>query len=265
MREFAQHCGDILPINSLPRCKLRPAGFSFFTHPRNEALPAGSASTRALDELAESLTRRELEVLQMLAAGLSNKEIAAKLNISEHTVKFTWRPFWANLRHQPYEAVSLGIAAAWFFCNFGAFFWLFTRISFPRKWWRWRKACDKYLPSSFTSRASHREEAVEILRRVLTPGSGDLICLDPLLQELTESRDLIRNLPPEGFAFQLWPQPRLISRNATSIREKERETPEARFFSRNAIAPPNIDTRRRRKQLDPARSCAHSGLPGRGD
>jgi DNA-binding NarL/FixJ family response regulator len=39
------------------------------------------------DELAEPLSDRELEVLDLLAEGLSNKLIAHRLNISEHTVK----------------------------------------------------------------------------------------------------------------------------------------------------------------------------------
>ena len=36
----------------------------------------------------DDLTPRELEALEMLAEGLSNKQIAAHLNISEHTAKF---------------------------------------------------------------------------------------------------------------------------------------------------------------------------------
>ena len=39
-------------------------------------------------ELYEALTPRELEVLEALAQGLSNKAIASRLDISEHTVKF---------------------------------------------------------------------------------------------------------------------------------------------------------------------------------
>ena len=36
----------------------------------------------------EELTSRESEVLRLLAEGLGNREIAVKLNISEHTIKF---------------------------------------------------------------------------------------------------------------------------------------------------------------------------------
>lgn len=39
-------------------------------------------------DLAESLTDRETEVLQLLAQGLANKQVASRLGISQHTVKF---------------------------------------------------------------------------------------------------------------------------------------------------------------------------------
>ena len=41
-----------------------------------------------LEPLAEPLTSREVEVLQFVAQGLANKQIALALAISEHTVKF---------------------------------------------------------------------------------------------------------------------------------------------------------------------------------
>jgi DNA-binding CsgD family transcriptional regulator len=39
-------------------------------------------------DLVEPLTTREHEVLEQMAAGLSNRQIALALGISEHTVKF---------------------------------------------------------------------------------------------------------------------------------------------------------------------------------
>lgn len=53
--------------------------------------PAERALAPASDRLAiadETLTARELEVLQLLAEGLPNKIIAQRLRISEHTAKF---------------------------------------------------------------------------------------------------------------------------------------------------------------------------------
>jgi DNA-binding NarL/FixJ family response regulator len=47
-----------------------------------------SGNLNAQDKLSESLTDREMEVLQHLAQGKTNKEIAAALFITERTVKF---------------------------------------------------------------------------------------------------------------------------------------------------------------------------------
>jgi DNA-binding NarL/FixJ family response regulator len=49
------------------------------------------------EEEAEELTEREGEVLQLLAQGLANKQIALSLEISEHTVKFHVSSIYAKL------------------------------------------------------------------------------------------------------------------------------------------------------------------------
>ena len=58
----------------------------------------------------EPLTEREAEVLQLLAQGLANKQIAVALGISEHTVKFHVSSLYSKLgATNRTEAVRLGI------------------------------------------------------------------------------------------------------------------------------------------------------------
>jgi DNA-binding NarL/FixJ family response regulator len=72
--------------------------------------PAVEPASRPFAELTEPLTPRESEVLQMLASGLGNKEIAARLAISEHTVKFHVAAILGKLgAASRTQAVSLGI------------------------------------------------------------------------------------------------------------------------------------------------------------
>lgn len=84
-------------------------------HPRGSdagASPSPGLSTvpSLNGELVEQLTRREIEVLQLLAGGLGNKEIASRLNISEHTAKFHVASILAKLGAATRtEAVTLGI------------------------------------------------------------------------------------------------------------------------------------------------------------
>ena len=72
-----------------------------------------SAPTVA-QELPESLTPRELEVLQLLAQGLPNKLIAQRLGISDHTAKFHVNAILGKLEVQSrseaiVQAVRLGL------------------------------------------------------------------------------------------------------------------------------------------------------------
>jgi two-component system, NarL family, response regulator YdfI len=60
--------------------------------------------------LMEPLTARETEVLRLLADGLANREIAARLNISEHTIKFHIRSILGKLgASSRTEAVTRGL------------------------------------------------------------------------------------------------------------------------------------------------------------
>ena len=72
-------------------------------------LPRGGESSSE-DSLIEPLTAREKEVLQLMAQGLANKQIALSLSISEHTVKFHLSSLYAKLGiSSRTEAVRRGI------------------------------------------------------------------------------------------------------------------------------------------------------------
>ena len=71
---------------------------------------AAPSRERATADLREALTPREVEVLQWLAAGLSNKLIAERLEISEHTVRFHLNAIFGKLdAHTRTEAVSRAV------------------------------------------------------------------------------------------------------------------------------------------------------------
>jgi DNA-binding NarL/FixJ family response regulator len=80
---------------------------------RAEEGPIGWIATdeRSLPEsLTEHLTARETVVLRLMASGLGNKEIASRLDISEHTVKFHVSSVLAKLGvASRTEAVTIGI------------------------------------------------------------------------------------------------------------------------------------------------------------
>lgn len=62
------------------------------------------------DEMVEALTTRELEILQLLASGLTNKQIALKLGISTHTVKFHVSAIFGKMgTNNRTETVRLGL------------------------------------------------------------------------------------------------------------------------------------------------------------
>lgn len=72
-------------------------------HVRPDARP------RATDSSLQALSPRESEVLNLLAAGLANKEIAWQLKISEHTVKFHITSIFNKLNASTRaEAVAIG-------------------------------------------------------------------------------------------------------------------------------------------------------------
>jgi DNA-binding NarL/FixJ family response regulator len=79
------------------------AGFAV-TLPRRPSAPADTMP------VTEDLTAREVEVLRLMARGQRNKQLAALLNISEHTAKFHVSSVLAKLGARTRtEAVTIGV------------------------------------------------------------------------------------------------------------------------------------------------------------
>lgn len=83
--------GDASPSAILAAIEAVAGGMALIDPQELESLLSLSTPGRALEAAAAPtvpLTPRELEVLRMMADGAANKEIAFRLGISEHTVKF---------------------------------------------------------------------------------------------------------------------------------------------------------------------------------
>jgi len=85
--------------------------------PRQELatlLPQEERVDLAVNAPTETLTPREQEVLQLMARGLTNRQIARRLQISEHTVKFHAGAVLGKLNARSRaEAVARAIGLGW--------------------------------------------------------------------------------------------------------------------------------------------------------
>jgi DNA-binding NarL/FixJ family response regulator len=119
-RAAALHIRSILPLQVtadqlLAALQATVAGLAVALEPFGQTEDAYTAfnrtdGIRVAGRLAEHLTARETAVLRLMALGLGNKEIASRLDISEHTAKFHVSSILAKLgAASRTEAVTIGM------------------------------------------------------------------------------------------------------------------------------------------------------------
>jgi DNA-binding NarL/FixJ family response regulator len=119
-RAASLHIRSILPLQVtsdqlLTAIQATVAGLAVTLEPFEEIEDANTASNATdgiglAGRFAEHLTARETVVLRLMALGLGNKEIASRLDISEHTAKFHVSSILAKLgASSRTEAVTIGM------------------------------------------------------------------------------------------------------------------------------------------------------------
>ena len=119
-RAAAFHIRSVLPLQVtsdqlLAAIQATVAALAVTLEPFGRTEDAYAASDTAdvialTDRLVEHLTAREAGVLRLMALGLGNKEIASRLDVSEHTAKYHVSSILAKLgASSRTEAVSVGM------------------------------------------------------------------------------------------------------------------------------------------------------------
>jgi DNA-binding NarL/FixJ family response regulator len=100
---------DAEPAEIFAAIEAAAAGLTAFSPEQLDLFLPAANNTEPEHEL-EALSAREVEVLALMAQGLANKNIAGRLNISEHTVKFHVRSILSKLAASSRtEAVTRGL------------------------------------------------------------------------------------------------------------------------------------------------------------
>jgi DNA-binding NarL/FixJ family response regulator len=101
---------ELAPAQIRAAVHVAAAGLLVMPAEHGQVLLSHSASSSTGEQIVEALTAREMDVIEMLAEGLSNKMIAHRLSISDHTAKFHVNSILAKLNAGTRtEAVTRGI------------------------------------------------------------------------------------------------------------------------------------------------------------